>query len=349
MNKKTWLILFVLIAGFILLGGCSSTEPAQSSRTNLKRKIQLKKHLNRLNKENQQLLQMLRDASLVNIETYQVLDSDFVTKERMPEFNKALERYKAISLDTQIALDTLENELRSDTQKNDTIVKLLDGIVPDNPDQQERKNRLTAFMQKGADQQAFANYDRVHIGIAAQGVRGNAVAKYNSIDSKGIYQGAGSSLYFTYVGEYNTLVSFQHSVFVAQEVDDESSSANGSQKDFIQSTINTMSIGGRVESIHSFNVLPQIVFGMGKTKFYSCESADCTPKDYGITDSRVIGFELPIYHQLSSVFSWGLKLSALNITSEDIHYYVNDRKSEVFEGSSSVLLGGLGLMIGAAW
>ncbi len=268
MTKRSRIILFSIFICLSLLIGCTSTRSTDLSRTNLKRKIALKKHLDKLNRENEQLLQLLNSASLVNIETYQVLDSEFVTKENIPEFNRILRRYKAINLDTQVAIDSLVNTVNADTQKNQTIDKMLDGIVPKNSEQQVRKDRIRTLMYGTTEKSSEWVYDQFHVGISAQGIAGSVSSKYGSSEEEFDYQGVSGTTYFTYVGEYNTLVGFQYAVFRGEITPkDDDSESKSDEIEILMSTMSTLSLGYRISSIKAFNILPQVVFGMGKTKF----------------------------------------------------------------------------------
>ncbi len=343
-TKHFVLIYLVIIATF--LAGCSSTNEMELEKSNLRRQIAFQQHLQNLNSQNEQLKKSLTESSTLNRENGELLNNSLL-KENPPKLDQTLKEYKQVSQKTQMTLDSIKRSIEDDTEKNAALLKMLEEFSPQNYEQQTSLDQMETALESGKKQER--GRDNVHIGISPQQMSGSAniTSKDENKDINYNYSGTMSGAYFTYVGENNAAFGLKYMTLSGKLEPEEDQLDHDYYK--VEGYMGFISVGYRIPAFKTFNVIPELVYGVGENLYLLCKSGSCSKDDYLKSNITAVGMEIPFYHQLSVAFSWGFKLTGYRITSDSADDYKNDSKTRTFDLKTEATYAGIGLMAGLAW
>ena len=334
--------ILIMILGLGLFGACTTQKTVDVPRENMRKQMALQRHLRKLNSENDKLLKILKKSSVLNIETAESMDQTAINEGTTSKLNEALQAYMIVNKDTQIALDAFEKAIKDDSEKNDYIDSQLDGFSVECRSQQDRLGKIRDGMYEQATDQWIS--DNVHVGISSQMFQGGGSFGADEL----LFSGLSKTAYFTYVGAYDTSIGFKY-MTIDGRIESKDSADDDSDYTANESTIGLFSLGFRIPTVDTFNIIPELLYGMGNGKFRSCTSSGCNDDLYLKSEIRVVGFEIPFYHNLSSFFSWGFKFSGYRIEADRYDIIYDDSNlGTVHTGIMETFLGA-GLMVGLAW
>lgn len=351
MNQSPWGIILTFCLALFIYGGCTTMQDVNVPKSNMRKQMALQRHLSKLNKENEKLQKVLKESSVINVETGDVLENNFVTNENIPEINRLLQQFKRVNLETQNALNAFDKTVKDDAAKNTEINQMLDGIAIECKQQQDRIDRARELLDEGEDEW---RYDNIHIGILADYHTGTLNFLDSGVDYDLEYLGNAASAYIQIVGNYHTAIGYRYTVLNGRADSDEyKKRISDWEYAKVELYLHTFSLGYRLYGIKTFNIIPQIKLGVGEAKTISCfESGGCDDSDTNTTyDVNLVGFELPFYHQLSSAFSWGFNIAYNKIDFNTYKVYVNGDEQDLDDDESDSYLetASVGIMLGFAW
>lgn len=340
-----------ILIGFLLVG-CSTQRRVNVPRSNMRRQMALQRHLRKLNLQNQKLQRVLREASVMNIETGEAIEQSEVDEFNSARLNQMLKQYKRVNLDTQLALDSFQQAIAYDREKNSKIDQMLNGFASECSEQDQKVDDIRDVLYGRPPQQQRVS-DRFHLGIASQYL----VGSYDSESSESDYQGGTGEAYFTYVTPYNATVGFKTMGIIANSAVENADSTmdilgyTDNIRYYTQQKVVSalLTLGFRISAVETFNILPEFVAGIGESEAVFCVDEECDTDRVYKSDISIVGFEIPFYHNLTSTFSWGFKFSAYRLSGSEIEMVIDGESQGSFEQEWSMVLTGAGLMIGAAW
>ncbi len=352
MKRQSYLVLAAFCITLLIYSGCSTSQDVNVPKSNMRKQMAFQRHLQKLNIENEKLQKSLKESSVINIETGEVLENNFVNKDNIPELNRILQQYKLANMETQNALAAFGKTIKEDSDKNSELDQMLDGFAIECKQQKDRVDRARELLQEKGDEWT---YDNLHIGISAGYLQGTLTDLYadTAYDYDFSYTGSSASAYIHLVGNYHTAIGYQYAVSQGRlDSDDLKDYASTWKHAKTEMNLHIFSVGYRIYGIKVFNIVPQLQYGVGDAKLIHCFDSGCNDDDTNITfDVNIIGLDIPFYHQLSSAFSWGFKISANRVNFTKYLEYVEgeEQDSEDDESNASMETASLGLMIGFAW
>ncbi len=341
-NRQIGFVILVLF-GLGVFAGCTTQKATVNvPRENMRKQMALQRHMQKLNRQNAKLQKILKESSIINIETADALDQTPVNEEQIPELNRMLQEYVLINRQTQAALDSFEKTIEDDIQKNRYIDEQLDGFAIECRQQKDRLGRIRDGMSESESDQWIS--DNVHIGISSQMFQGNGTIA----STETIFEGMTSTAYFTYVGAYDTSIGLKYMILDGKLADREASGFSGDDFFDHDLVMSFFSLGFRIPTVETFNIVPELLYGAGKGKL--CEgNSNCSEDTYVKSDFRALGIEIPFYHHLSSVFSWGFKFSGYRYEADRREFVVDGSTVATVHDPSMMTMFGAGVMIGLAW
>jgi len=318
----------------------------------MRKQMALQRYLLKLKQENEKLQKALKESAVINIETGDVLENNFVNKDNIPELNQILQQYKRVNIETQNALISFEKTVKDDSTKISEIDRMLDGIAIECKQQQDRIDRARELMYEKGDE---FTYDNIHIGISSGYMKGTL--KDLAPDYEFSYQGHSSSAYLLLVSNYHTAIGYRYAVsqgrLDSEDLKDDLSTGTDPWKYANQEmSLHIFSLGYRIYGIETFNIVPQLQYGVGHAKLSSCYESGCDDTTYIDYNINMAGIEIPFYHQLSSAFSWGFRVAVNRTNFDKYKTYIDGEEQDSDEeekSNASIETASLGLMMGFAW
>ena len=343
MNGKHIIIkwTFLLVVPFtLLIVGCSQAPTKKVPNDNRRKQVQMQRVLRKLNRENEKLRDIVKEASVLNEETGKVIGNNLVTKENLPEMQKLLDDFKQVNQETDRLLIDYQRSLEKDIEKNRTLEEMLNGFADECERQTDRKNKMKRLLAIEEDSQI--NFQS---GIAALRVTG--LTQQNNISYA--HNGYAGSYYFTYLGDNNLVIGLRAMTLQTSPGDASSDTLDTTMPDSPSvnslSTVGALSFGFIIRAITSVNIVPQFLYGVGTTII---SQVDGDNSDSG--DVVIQGFELPININLGRGFSFGLRMGAYQLMSNYTEARRNGAVLSEFEAySTDSTLYAMGLNIGASW
>jgi len=335
-----WVLPIVFVFS-LLINGCSPVQQSKVPPTDNRRKqVQMQRHLRKLNRENEKLRELVTEAAVVNEETGEVIGNNLVTKENLPEMQKLLNDFKQVNQETDKLLLSYQRSLEKDIEKNKTLEEMLNGFADECESQSDRRARMKGLLKIDEDEQI-----NFQAGITAFRISGN-VSENNETYAHNGYSG---SLYFTYIADNNLAIGLRRINIHTIRGD---ASSDGLDASFPEdptikyaSEINALSLGFILHEIKSMSVVPQLIYGIGKTSGSGVNS-DFSYKG----DVTLQGFELPFNWNYSTGLSFGFRIGAYQLTSTYKEAEINGNDFELTEElTTNSTMVGLGINIGGAW
>ncbi|MCP4752071.1 MAG: hypothetical protein GY866_14340 [Proteobacteria bacterium] len=344
-----------------ILGGCSTTEQESEWLINSRRQIELKNHLRRLNRENEKMREALTKSLDLNHSTGKDFRENVVETRNLIQAEDMIERYKLESLDIQKELNSMAARMENDMEKNISIEAKMNELTVQCRNQGKKLGDMKG-VRYGSDMD-----DKINVQI---GIKGSGVLWYlGEGEEETEYSGKSAEFYLVYVGDNNLSIGLRYLKMIGDKKDTTDDTANTDfQIDLSDpnlsilglltagftgfnrytADIGIVSLGFRIKEIETFNVVPNLLYGIGKNNEYYCDGSNCISEFYLERDIVLKGIEIPFYYNFDSSFSIGFHISRYTITSSKSKLVLNEETRD-FDEDHEITIGALGIMVGFGW